>query len=252
MGLSAVLIVKNEAKNIVACLQALAFADEIIVVDSGSSDNTVSLAKPLATKVVFRDFDNFASQKNYAVSLATEAWVLSVDADERVTAELREEIRRTILLPESSDAYKIRRKTNFFGKDFRFSGLQDDAPIRLFRRGKAIFKNPVHEVVVVDGKIGRLGTTLYHVSFQTIHEYWAKLQLYTTVESKNRQGSTKLSRREHFFARPFYRFFCIYVIKQGFRDGVEGFLYAVLSGYYEWVRWMKKWEILEGNIDANS
>ena len=155
MGLSAILIVKNEEKNIQGCLESLRFADEIIVVDSGSSDRSMALARPLATQVVSRVFDDFGSQKNFALGLTTQDWILSVDADEHVSEELQQEIRATITQPDAHPAYAISRRTNFFERDFTASGLQDDAPVRLFRREKVFFKNPVHEIVQVDGKIGK-------------------------------------------------------------------------------------------------
>ncbi len=243
MGLSAVLIVKNEEKNIKACLETLQFADEIVVMDSGSSDRTAEFVKlNKAVKIVSRNFDNFASQKNYAVSLASQEWVLSVDADERVGEALKKEIQETIIRLDALEAYAIHRRTNLFGRDFKASGLQDDAPVRLFHRGKAIFENPVHEILKVDGQTGRLKAKLYHVSFQTAHEHLTRLQFYTGIEAQNQRTPAAIGKFNPFFARPFYRFFSIYVLKMGFRDGIEGFFYAVLSGYYEWVRWMKKWE----------
>ena len=240
MGLSAVVIVKNEEKNIVGCLESLRFADERIVVDSGSADRTVELARPLASRVVSNLFEDFAKQKNFAVGLAAQDWVLSVDADERVSEELQKEILKTIRETDALEAYAIHRHTNLFGRDFVASGLQDDAPVRLFRRGKAVFQNPVHEVLKVDGRTGRLTAPLHHVSFQTVHEHLEKLQLYTDIEARRAAARPPLSGR--FFWRPLGRFFSIYVLKQGFRDGREGFFYAVLSSYYEWVRWMKAWE----------
>lgn len=245
-ALSAVLIVKNEEKNIEACLRSVAFAGEAVVVDSGSTDHTMELARAHAAKVVSRPFDDFSSQKNFAVSQASGEWVFSIDADERVPEELRDEILRVAADPGSAAAFAVRRRTNLFGRVFRASGLQDDAPVRLFRRGKGVFVNPVHEVVRVDGRIGRLKHPLDHRSFQTLGEYWAKLQHYTEVEARQSVGSFPRGRFRTFFGRPFYRFFSIYVLKQGFRDGFEGWVYAVLSGYYEWLRWMKRWEVSEG------
>jgi glycosyltransferase involved in cell wall biosynthesis len=245
MGLSAVLITKDEEKNIRACLESVSFVDEIVIVDSGSNDRTMELARPLATQLVSRSFDDFSSQKNFAAGLARQDWVLSVDADERVSWELREEILRVIREPREPVAYAIRRHTNLFGRDFVAGGLQDDAPIRLFRRGKAVFENPVHETLKVNGKVGKLNSALHHVSFQTIGEHLAKLQLYTGIQARRSSIGRSPGKFSRYFGRPFYRFFRIYVLKQGFRDGQEGFIYAVLSGYYEWVRWMKRWEIDE-------
>ena len=250
MGISAVLIVKNEEKNIQACLETLRFTDESLVVDSGSSDRTKVLAQTMASRVVSRNFDDFASQKNFAVNLASQDWILSIDADERVSEALKQEIVSITNHAKALDAYAIYRFTNFFGRDFVASGLQKDAPIRLFRRGKAVFVNPVHEVVRVKGKTGKLKNRLYHRSFQTIHEHLTKLQLYTEVEAQKAVMPLKKGGFDLFFVRPFYRFFSIYVLKQGSRDGIEGFFYAVLSGYYEWVRWMKQWEISWQNKDG--
>ncbi len=245
MGLSAVLIVKDEEKNIRACLESLAFANEIVVVDSGSRDRTIELAKLQATRVESRVFDDFASQKNFAVSLATQEWVLSIDADERISPELRDEILGVIKKSDGPNAYAVLRRTNLFGRDFVASGLQNDAPVRLFRRGKAQFINPVHEILKVEGQIGRLKKYLQHVSFQTVREHLEKMQLYTSLEAQKGEQCKAVRGFSHILLRPMYRFFSIYVLKQGFRDGREGFSYAALSAFYEGVRWMKIWESCE-------
>ncbi len=240
MGISAVIIAKNEEKNIAACLESVRFADEAVVVDSGSSDRTMEIARAAGAKVLSRSFDDFASQKNFAASQASHEWIFSIDADERVSPELKEEILRVTRDPQAKAAYAVLRRTNLFGREFKASGLQDDAPVRLFRRGKAVFANPVHEVLRVEGGVGRLRTPLKHASFQTVHEHLEKLQFYTGIEAA--RSAERAGGAGRFFWRPLGRFFSIYVLKQGFRDGREGFFYAVLSSYYEWVRWMKIWE----------
>ncbi len=245
MGLSAVIIMKDEERNIRACLESVRFADETVVVDSGSRDASLTLAKPIATKLLSRPFDDFASQKNFAVSHATQDWVFVIDADERVSPELRDEILRVIAVPDAAAAYAVRRRTNLFGRDFIASGLQGDAPLRLFRRGKAVFQGLVHETLSVDGKTGKLNAVLTHRSFQTVHEHLEKLQLYTDLEARRDIRKKSKAPAGRFLLRPFWRFFSIYVLKQGFRDGREGFFYAILSSFYESVRWMKRWEIDE-------
>lgn len=245
MGLSVVMIVKNEEKNIVECLESVSFADEIVVVDSGSEDRTQELVTAKVGNVYARSFDDFASQKNYALSLAAQDWVLSLDADERVTHELKDEILRVIKTQGGPNAHAILRRTNLFGRDFVASGLQNDAPVRLFRRGFAHFVNPVHEVLKVEGQTGRLKAALRHVSFQTVREHMEKMQLYTSLEAEKAVRTGRVSGVLHIFLRPIYRFLSIYVLKQGFRDGYAGFCYAVLSGFYEGVRWLKIWERCE-------
>lgn len=240
--LSAVIITKNEEKNIKVCLSSLTFADEIVVVDSESGDNTRDLARPLVHKVMVRQFDNFAAQKNFAVSQASGDWILSVDADERVPDALAAEIRIRTAQSEGPTAYRIRRRTNLFGREFSFSGLQHDAPVRLFRKDAAKFSNPVHEVVEVRGRTAELNHFLEHRSFQSVGEHWRRLQLYTTIEAEQGTVSHEVRMRDPLL-RPLLRFWSIYVWQQGFRDGLEGFIYATLSAYYEFVRWVKKWEL---------
>ncbi|MGH7197670.1 MAG: glycosyltransferase family 2 protein [Candidatus Omnitrophota bacterium] len=239
MGLSAVVIACDEEKNIGPCLSSLAFADEIVVVDSGSSDRTIERARAFTDKVYRRDFDNFSAQKNFAVGKTSFDWVLSVDADERVTPALAGEIRETVSDSPAFAAYAVKRRTALFGKTFGFSGLQDDKPVRLFKKEAARFERPVHEVLKVDGPTGLLKNTLEHASFQSFRDYMRRLQLYTTLDGE-RNGSPE--RRFRFFLRPFYRFLSLYVGKQGFRDGREGFFYGVLSAYYEFIRLAKRWE----------
>lgn len=238
MSVSAVVIALNEEVNIAPCLQTLSFADEIVVIDGGSVDKTYDLARSFTEKVYQRNFDDFSSQKNFAIEKASSEWIFSVDADERVSRALVDEIKRLINQHSDCAAYAIQRKTRLFGRLFQCSGLQADRPVRFFKKGRAHFERPVHEILKVDGQIGLLKETLEHVSFQTFREYLRRLQLYTSLETAGARKNSK----PHFFARPFYRFFTLYVIKQGFRDGIEGFFYCVLSGYYEFIRRAKLWE----------
>ncbi len=241
MALSAVLIVLNEEKNIEACLKTLSFADEIVVVDSGSSDRTYELAKAFTEKVYQRKFDDFSSQKNFGAGKANSEWVFSIDADERVSIQLAEEIKRTVSNDSNTAAYTVKRKTKLFGKTLNYSGLQADRPVRLFKKGRAHFEQPVHERLQVNGKTGALKETLEHASFQTLSEYLNRLQFYTSLETAGGASTG-------FFARPLYRFFSLYLFRQGFRDGLEGFIYCALSGYYEFIRRAKLWEKTAGKI----
>ncbi len=238
MKLSAVIITLNEEKNIAECLAALKFADEVLVVDGGSHDRTCDLARQAGAKVFSRKFDDFSSQKNFAVSQARGEWVFSIDADERVPDFLASEVLETIAGPNAHEAYRIHRRTRILGREFRFSGLQDDAPVRLFRKEKAFFVQPVHETVEVRGSTGDLKNYLEHRSFQTMSEHRKRLELYTSLEALPREGSPRPGLQD-LCLRPVRRFFKIYVRGQGFRDGFEGLLYAWLSAQYEFVRWKK-------------
>lgn len=238
MKLSAVVITLNEEKNIADCLETLKFADEIIVVDSESSDQTREIARRFTPKVSVRKFDDFSSQKNFAVSQAKGDWVLSVDADERVPQALAAEIKEILSRSDVEDAYRVHRRTRIFGRDFKFSGLQNDAPVRLFRKNKALFIKLVHEIVDVRGTTGVLKNFLEHRSFQTIAEHQRRLELYTSLEPLP-AGERRDPGWADYCLRPLRRFFLIYVKGQGFRDGSQGFLYAWLSARYELERWKK-------------
>ncbi len=240
MKLSAVMIVKNEAHQIGECLDALRFADETVVLDGGSTDRTAAVSAEHGAKVFSRAFDDFSSQRNHAASLAVGDWILMIDADERVSEALAAEIRRTIEAP-SVDAYRILRRTRLFSRVFRFSGLQNDRPVRLFRRGTAEFKGEVHEVLEPHGPVGDLKEPLTHLSFQIVSEHRRRLEQYTNLEAR-RAGARQVGFGD-LWLRPAGRFVRIYFGQQGFRDGFEGFAFAALSAYYEFVRWAKTWEL---------
>ena len=235
MTLSAVVIALNEEKNLPACLEGLGFADEIVVVDSGSIDRTLETARGYTGKVFKRAFDDFSSQKNFALSKASGDWVLSIDADERVSRMLADEILAAIG-QDSFEAYEIQRLTRLFGRVFRYSGLQSDRPVRLFKKDRGSFEGRVHERVHVRGRIGRLHQPLEHASFQTLEEYMRRLEQYTALEPAGVNGRPGLL---DYVARPGYRFCSMYFWKQGFRDGREGAMYCALSAFYEFVKCAK-------------
>src|SRR5579864_7894177 len=160
--LSAILITRNEAANIGDCLDALAFCDERIVVDCGSSDDTVAIARGKGARVETHEFRGFGPQKNFALSLATGAWVLSIDADERATPKLADAIKAA-LSDSGADGWELPRRSSFCGRELRHSGWSPDYVLRLFRRGKAKFDDAlVHERVICDGPVKRLDQPLLH------------------------------------------------------------------------------------------
>lgn len=235
--LSVIVITKNEEKRLASCLESVSFADEIIVVDSQSTDRTQEIARRFTQKVFSRPFDNFAAQKNCALEKAAHEWVLSIDADECVTPSLKEKIIKIVGSGNKEyQGYAVKRDTVLFGKQMRFAGLQNDAPVRLFRRQDAVFVNAIHETVSVKGSVGYLKESLSHASFQRVSEHLDRLQRYTALEEGAKPSVSA------FWLRPARRFVSMYFLNQGFRDGFEGFLYSALSAYYEFVRWAKIWE----------
>lgn len=239
MKLSAVLIVKNEERNLRECLASLDFADEIVVVDSGSTDRTPAIAQELSAKVFTRPFDDFSSQKNYALSKASNDWVLSVDADERVPAELRAEILRCVGDSGRRSAFRIPRRTYFLGKRFRFSGTQNDKPVRLFRKSAGRFCQPIHEFFKTDGTVGELKNPLTHFTTDTVAKELAKTEFYTDLEARFLRdkktvvgGPAARLRAAAVFAR-------LYFFQLGVLDGREGLLFAYYSARYTRVKYAK-------------
>lgn len=241
--LSAVLIVRNAELTLARALKSVAFCRERVVVDSGSTDGSAAVARGHGAEVFVRAFDNFASQKNDAIGRTSSDWVFSIDADEEAPPALADEIRSRI---ESDGgrfaAYRLARRTFFFGKEIRYAGHQDDRPVRLFRKSRARFAGNVHETVVVDGPIGDLRTPLNHFTTATAGDYFKKLRLYTDLETQTLSDRARPVRRRDLWLRPWLRFGEKYVWKLGFLDGWTGFVYSSLSGYYEFVRYAKFWE----------
>lgn len=239
--LSAIIITKNEASNISACLDSLAFCDERIVVDSGSTDDTVKIAEEKGARVVHRDFEGFGAQKNFALSLATGEWLLSLDADERVTRELAEEILRAIERP-TAEAYEMPRLSSFCGRPMRHSGWFPDYVVRLFQRGKARFSNDlVHERVIANGLVKRLKQPLIHLPVLRLEDALSRMDRYSTAGAEMLVAS---GRRVSFITgivRGLWAFIRTYLLRGGFLDGREGFLLAVANAEGTYYRYMKAW-----------
>lgn len=239
--LSAIVIARNEARNIAACLESVAFCDERIVVDGGSSDDTVNVARSAGAQVVERAFDGFGPQKNFALSLANGDWVLSIDADERVGAALRDEILRVVAGGDKA-GYEMPRLSTFCGREMRHSGWYPDYVLRLFRKSSGAFSNDlVHERVVCDGPVGRLSAPLLHHPVHRIEDALSRMDRYSTAGAEMLVAS---GRKVSFFTgivRGFWSFFRTYILRAGFLDGREGFLLAVANAEGTYYRYMKAW-----------
>ena len=229
--LSAVLITLNEENNIAACLDSIRWADEIVVVDSGSTDQTRSIARGRGARVYEIPFRDFASQKNSAIEQAKGDWILLLDADERITDALSEEIR-TVIERGTNTVYAIARATFFFGRPLRFSGAQHDAPIRLFPRGRARLSQPVHEEIVTELPVRRLENAMLHYSTADKRHYQEKLDRYLPLEMEVLKMRRQAVRPWDRWLRPLGKFISLYFLHLGFLDGLTGLQYAVFSSYY--------------------
>ncbi|HVX11997.1 MAG TPA: glycosyltransferase family 2 protein [Pirellulales bacterium] len=232
--LTVLCIVLNEERNLPGLLERLCWADEIVVVDGGSHDRTVEIARSFGARVYQRPFDNFARQQNFALSLARGEWVLSLDADERPTAPMIDEIR-ACLRQSRCDAYRVRVRSSIFGRLMRFSGTQDDRQVRLVRRGQARWQGEVHETLESAGAIGQLHSWLDHDPLPDLLTFFAKMHRYTTLAAEARVARGCPPRTIDAWLSPLREVVRRLVWKQGFWDGPQGWSFCLLSGLSEWV-----------------
>ena len=246
--ISALLIILNEIDHIDAIISNLAFADEIIAVDSFSDDGSFEKLKSSKNvKVYQRHFKNFADQRNFAISKAKGEWVFFMDADERIPDPLRQEVIRVINKHDSLDVYKIKR-TFIVGKtQIRFSGLQSDKVIRLFKRGVTQYSNDrfVHELVDYKGEVGLLRHKMNHYSFKNYKTFKQKAEHYGLLKAKELYKKNKRPTWFHFYIKPFYKFFMNYFIRLGILDGYAGYNICYLNSYSVFYRYKKLEELFK-------
>jgi glycosyltransferase involved in cell wall biosynthesis len=242
--LSVVVVTQNEEERIRVCLEAVAWADELIVVDAESSDKTATIARELTDHVFVRPWPGFAAQKNFGLEQAHGDWILSLDADEVVSAPLREEIAAILAGGGRHAGYTIPRRNVFWGRWVRHGGLYPDWQLRLFQRGRGRFvKRTVHESVTVDGSVGRLAGHLEHRSYRDVADFLERADRYSSLAADEWLASGRRSRPlVDLIGRPVGRFLGMFVARAGFLDGWRGFLLAVLYGYYVLMRSVKVWE----------
>jgi glycosyltransferase involved in cell wall biosynthesis len=240
LRLSVILIAKDEEKNIRACLESVTWADEIVLVDSGSTDATVEIAKTYASKVVVRDWPGYGPQKNRALDLARGEWVLSLDADERVTQELHAEIVNLLASNPREAAFAMPRRSSYCGRFMRHGGWWPDYVVRLFRRDLGRFSDDVlHERVIVDGAVGRLKSPLIHYSYADLEEVLDKVNSYSTTGARMLQERGRRASLLSAVGHGAWTFVRTYVLRLGFLDGREGFMLAVSNAEVSYYRYLK-------------
>lgn len=244
--IACVVITKNEERNIADCLASARWADELIVVDAESTDQTVELARASGAKVFVRLWPGFGLQKNFGMAQASSDWILILDADERVTEELREEVRTCLeqWRPGAPVAYRIPRRNFFYGAWVRRAGVYPDFQVRLFRRGAAQYNDvAVHENLLVEGAIGTLAGHLDHYTERRIQDHFKKFGLYTTLAAQEKAKKVRTVRWIDLVFRPLVVFGKTYLLKQGFRDGVHGLIVCVFASMYTFVKYAKLWDV---------
>ena len=242
MRLSAIVIAQDSERTIRRCLESLSFADEIVLVDSGSTDATRDIARELGASVhETSDWPGYGPQKNRALGHAQGDWVLSLDSDEWIDASLRAEIERAIASGDKA-AHAMPRRSSFCGRFMRHSGWWPDYVVRLFRRGTARFSDDlVHERLVVDGSIGKLKSPILHEAVADVAQMITKLNVYSTSGAQMRHARGERASLAQAVVHGAWTFFRTYVLRLGFLDGREGFLLAVLNAESSYYRYVKLW-----------
>lgn len=243
--ISVTIITKDEEKNIRACLESLQWADEIVVVDSGSRDKTREICEEYGAKVFIEEWQGFGRQKNKAIEKAKNEWILNLDADEKVTTELAAEIAEVLDGKEEISGFYIPRKNFFASRWIRHGGWYPDYNLRLFRRSRGRFQErQVHEKVILEGKAGYLKNPLEHRTYNSVKEFLQRQDFYSDLAA---QEMIKEGKTFHFYDilfRPSWTFFQMYIIRAGFLDGYYGFLLARLYSYYTLAKYSKLKELM--------
>lgn len=243
MKLSVIIITKNAGTTIRRCVESVVWADEIIVVDSGSTDETSDICRELGAKVtVTDDWPGFGAQKNRALEASTGDWIFSIDADEWVTAELRDEIQFTTGKADAAPAYAIPRRSSFCGRYMKHSGWWPDYVIRLFQRGQARFSDDkAHERLLVQGTIRKMKQPLMHEAISSMDQMLGKMNMYSTASAGMLHERGRRASIWTALLHGGWSFFRTYILRRGFLDGREGFILAVANAegsYYRYIKLM--------------
>lgn len=227
--ITAIIPTLNEAHFIEEAIRSVSFASEIIIIDSYSTDETLTLAAQFQVTILQREFDDFSSQKNFAIDRATYDWVFILDADERVTDSLAIEIEKVVEDPNDIAAFGIFRNFYYKNKKVKFGGWQTDKVIRLFRKDKCRYDGKlVHEKVTCKGKVGLLKNRMDHYSFRNLEQYEDKLQFYASLQAQEILQSGRKVYPIHQMIKPAFRFIVLYLVRFGFLDGKKGYVLARL------------------------
>jgi glycosyltransferase involved in cell wall biosynthesis len=240
--LSIIITTFNEADHIERALRSVAWADEWLVVDSFSTDDTVARARSLGATILQRSYQGPADQKNWAIPQAKHPWILLLDADEEVSPELAQEIQELLARPGGppQEAYWIPRRNYFMGQQVRYSGWQGDKVVRFFRRDRARYNDQqVHEEIVTDGlRVGQLSQALEHYTFRSLDHFLDKTRRYARWSAQDHAPRTPRVTYYHLWLKPLFRFFKHFVLQQGFRDGKVGFVISAVMAWGVCLRYL--------------
>ena len=230
----------DEEKNLARALASLDFCDEIVVVDSGSTDSTVELARGRGARVIDNAWQGYAAQKNFAASAATHDWILSLDADEEVSSRLRESIEALRERAPQHAGYNFPRLAQYLGRWVRHGGWYPDRKVRLYDRRRAGWRGEfVHESVVVDGPVGSLEGDLLHYTCASLSDHVSRINRYTDLAAAEMRQRGEAPGLGRLLVSPLWAYFKAFVLQQGFRDGVHGLLIAWMAAFYVFLKYAK-------------
>jgi glycosyltransferase involved in cell wall biosynthesis len=243
--LSVYVIAYNDEPNMRACLESVAWADELIVVDSYSTDATEKISREFTDKVFQHEFHGFGRLRNEAVAHASHDWVFSLDTDERATPALRDELYRAINSSDAADAYFVPRKNYFLGRWIRHCGWYPDyRQPQLFRKQRMRYRDElVHESFDVDGSIGYLKAPALQYPFRDVDHYLAKMDRYSDLMARRMVEQGKRFHSHQLVTHPVFTFVKMYLVRAGFRDGMPGLILSGLYAYYTFIKYAKLWEL---------
>ncbi len=245
MTISACIVTFNEEENIRACLGSVKWADEIVVVDSFSTDRTVEIAQEFTEHVLQREWPGHIAQKKFALEDATGEWILCIDADEQVSSGLAAEIQAILQDRECAEvAFAMPRKTWYLGRWITHGGWYPNRKLRLFRKGRAeVGGVEPHDHIHADGPVGTLKGDLYHFTYRDVAEHLETISTFTTVAANEMHARGRGHALFHMLTNAPARFLKMYLLRLGFLDGLPGFVLAVLSSYYVFLKYTKLWEL---------
>jgi glycosyltransferase involved in cell wall biosynthesis len=242
--LTVTVITRDESAHIAAALQSVSWAAEIIVVDSGSTDDTVAIARRYATRVERREWPGYSAQKNYAAGVASNDWILSLDADERVTPPLADEIRRALAGEPRVRGYRVPRVTWYLGRWIRSTDWYPDYQLRLYDRRAGTWNGRrVHESVTLQGPPGLLRHELQHYAYRDLSDHLATIDRYTTLAAEQWWSEGRRTNRFELLIHPRLAFLRNYLLRGGFKDGAAGLLVSKMNAYYVFLKFAKLWEL---------
>jgi glycosyltransferase involved in cell wall biosynthesis len=244
--ISAIILTLNEEIHIAEAIKCVSFADEIIVIDSYSTDKTLEIAERYNVKIIKRKFDDFSLQKNFAIQQAKHSWIYILDADERVTSEVKKEILDAVKNPKGCVGFYVLRTFYFANQKINFGGCQRDKVIRLFLKEYCKYEGVVHEKIVTNGKLGFFKNKIEHFSYKNYNHYISKMNHYGALRSQQFFEEGRKVNFFHILIKPCARFFIHYFIRLGFLDGITGLIFAKVQAYSVFVKYVKLWLLNKG------